>query len=206
MHLLVGLGNPGARYAGNRHNIGFMALDAIHRHWRGTPWRARFQGEASEVAIGGEKVILLKPLTFMNESGRAVRAAMDFFKIQLADIEVFHDELDLPPARLRVKNGGGNAGHNGLRSITAHCGNDYPRVRLGIGHPGDKAMVHAYVLNDFAKAEGPWVEDLCDAIAEFADLLVKGDAAHFQSKVLLKMDARGHGKAEPATKANTPKG
>lgn len=206
MHLLVGLGNPGARYAGNRHNIGFMALDAIHRHWRGTLWRARFQGEASEVMIGGEKVILLKPLTFMNESGRAVRAAMDFFKIQLVDIEVFHDELDLPPARLRVKNGGGNAGHNGLRSITAHCGNDYPRVRLGIGHPGDKAMVHAYVLNDFAKAEGPWVEDLCDAIAEFADLLVKGDAAHFQSKVLLKMDARGHGKAEPVTKANTPKG
>jgi len=206
MHLLVGLGNPGARYAGNRHNIGFMALDAIHRHWRGTPWRARFQGEASEVAIGGEKVILLKPLTFMNESGRAVRAAMDFFKIQLVDIEVFHDELDLPPARLRVKNGGGNAGHNGLKSITAHCGNEYPRVRLGIGHPGDKAMVHAYVLNDFAKAEGPWVEDLCDAIAEFADLLVKGDAAHFQSKVLLKMDARGHGKAEPVTKANTPKG
>jgi len=206
MHLLVGLGNPGARYAGNRHNIGFMALDAIHRHWRGTPWRARFQGEASEVAIGGEKVILLKPLTFMNESGRAVRAAMDFFKIQLVDIEVFHDELDLPPARLRVKNGGGNAGHNGLKSITAHCGNEYPRVRLGIGHPGDKAMVHAYVLNDFAKAEGPWVEDLCDAIAEFADLLVKGDAAHFQSKVLLKMDARGHGKAEPVTKTNTPKG
>ena len=206
MHLLVGLGNPGARYAGNRHNIGFMALDALHRHWRGTPWRARFQGETSEVTIGGEKVILLKPLTFMNESGRAVRAAMDFFKIPLGDMEVFHDELDLPPARLRVKNGGGNAGHNGLKSITAHCGNDYPRVRLGIGHPGDKAMVHAYVLNDFAKAEGPWVEDLCDAIAEFADLLVNGDAAHFQSKVLLKMDARGHGKAEPVTKANTPKG
>ena len=201
MHLLVGLGNPGARYAGNRHNIGFMALDALHRHWRGTPWRARFQGEASEAVIGTGKVVLLKPQTFMNESGRAVRAAMDFYKIALDDVHVFHDELDLPPARLRVKKGGGNAGHNGLRSITTHCGNDYPRVRLGIGHPGDKALVHAYVLNDFGKGEQAWVEDLADAVAEFADLLVKGDASHFQSKVLLKMEARGHGKAEPVTKA-----
>lgn len=205
MHLLVGLGNPGARYAGNRHNIGFLALDAIHRHWRGAPWRSRFQGEASEATIAGEKVVLLKPATFMNESGRAVRAAMDFYKIALDDVHVFHDELDLPPAKLRVKKGGGNAGHNGLRSITAHCGNEYPRVRLGIGHPGDKSLVHAYVLNDFAKAEGPWVEDLCDATAEFADLLVSGDTAHFQTKVHLKMEARGHGKAEPVPKPTTKK-
>ncbi len=201
MHLLVGLGNPGARYAGNRHNIGFMAIDALHGRWRGAPWRARFQGEASEAMIGTEKVVLLKPTTFMNESGRAVRAAMDFYKIALDDVYVFHDELDLPPARLRVKKGGGNAGHNGLRSITTHCGNDYPRVRLGIGHPGDKALVHSYVLNDFGKVEAPWVDDLCDAIAEYAELLVKGDAAHFQSKVLLKMEARGHGMTEPVTKA-----
>lgn len=205
MHLLVGLGNPGARYAGNRHNIGFLALDAIHRHWRGTPWRSRFQGEASEATIAGEKTVLLKPTTFMNESGRAVRAAMDFYKIALDNVHVFHDELDLPPAKLRVKKGGGNAGHNGLRSITAHCGNEYPRVRLGIGHPGDKTLVHAYVLNDFAKAESPWVEDLCDATAEFADLLVSGDAAHFQTKVHLKMEARGHGKAEPIGKLTTKK-
>jgi peptidyl-tRNA hydrolase, PTH1 family len=200
MQLLVGLGNPGARYAGNRHNIGFLALDALHRQWRGTPWRSRFQGEASEATIAGEKVILLKPATFMNESGRAVRAAMDFYKLALDDVQVFHDELDLPPGKLRVKKGGGNAGHNGLRSITAHSGNEYPRVRLGIGHPGDKALVHAYVLSDFAKTEAPWVEDLCDAIAECADLLILGDAAHFQTKVHLKMEARGHGKAEPITK------
>lgn len=196
MHLLVGLGNPGARYAGNRHNIGFMALDAIHRRWRAAPWRARFQGEASEVSIGGEKVVLLKPATFMNESGRAVGEAMRFYKIALDDVFVFHDELDLPSAKLRVKKGGGNAGHNGLRSITTHCGNDYPRVRLGIGHPGDKTLVHAYVLNDFAKAEQPWVEDICDSIAEFTDLLVGGDPAHFQTKVHLKLEARGHGKQE----------
>lgn len=205
MHLLVGLGNPGSRYSGNRHNIGFMALDAIHRRWRGAPWRARFQGEASEAVIGGEKVVLLKPTTFMNESGRAVGEAMRFYKIALEDVFVFHDELDLPPAKLRVKKGGGNAGHNGLRSITTHCGNEYPRVRMGIGHPGDKTLVHAYVLNDFAKAEAPWVEDLCDASAEFADLLAAGDAAHFQSKVHLRMEARGHGAPETVAKAAAKK-
>lgn len=200
MHLLVGLGNLGPRYSGNRHNIGFMALDAIHRHWRAAPWRARFQGEASEATIGGNKVVLLKPTTFMNESGRAVGDAMRFYKIALEDVLVFHDELDLPPAKLRIKKGGGNAGHNGLRSITAHCGNEYQRVRIGIGHPGDKALVHTYVLNDFAKAERPWVEDLTDASAEYIDLLVGGDAAHFQTKVHLKMEARGHGKDEAAPK------
>ncbi len=205
MRLLVGLGNPGPRYAGNRHNIGFMALDAIHRHWRAAPWRARFQGEASEVTIGGAKTVLLKPTTFMNESGRAVGEAMRFYKIALENVFVFHDELDLPPAKLRVKKGGGNAGHNGLRSITTHCGNEYPRVRIGIGHPGDKALVHAYVLNDFAKTEAAWVEDLCSACAEFADLLVAGDASHFQTKVHLKMEARGHILPEPPPKKATPK-
>jgi PTH1 family peptidyl-tRNA hydrolase len=201
MHLLVGLGNPGARYAGNRHNIGFMAIDALHRRWRGTPWRARFQGEASEIVLGTERAILLKPLTFMNESGRAVGEAMRFYKITLDHVLVYHDELDLPPGKLRVKTGGGNAGHNGLRSITAHCGNDYPRLRLGIGHPGDKALVHAYVLNDFARAEAGWVETLCAAMAEEAPRLLAGDASGFQSKVHLAMDAAGHGTPETVVKA-----
>lgn len=208
MHLLVGLGNPGPRYAGNRHNIGFMALDALHSRWRGTPWRARFQGEASEITVGADRAILLKPTTFMNESGRAVGEAMRFYKIPLDRVLVFHDELDLPPGKLRVKTGGGNAGHNGLRSITAHCGNDYPRLRLGIGHPGDKALVHAYVLNDFAKAEESWVDTLCRAMAEEAPRLLSGDAAGFQSKVHLAMEAAGHGSPEtlgrPTKKTGLP--
>lgn len=193
MKLFVGLGNPGGKYAGNRHNIGFMALDAIARRHAAAPFRARFQGEACEAVIGGEKVLLLKPLTYMNESGRAVGAAMQFFKIALKDVVVFHDELDLPPAKLRVKMGGGNAGHNGLRSITAHCGNDYLRIRLGIGHPGVKELVHPYVLNDFAKAERPWVDDLCTAIADNADLLAKGEDASLQNRIHLAMEAAGHG-------------
>jgi peptidyl-tRNA hydrolase, PTH1 family len=200
MMLLVGLGNPGAKYAANRHNIGFVALDAIHRAHRGSPWRTRFQGEASEVVLGGGKALLLKPQTFMNESGRAVRAAMDFFKIDLAKVYVLHDELDLPPAKLRVKTGGGNAGHNGLRSISAHCGNDYVRVRLGIGHPGDKSQVHAYVLNDFAKAEGAWVSDLCDAIAQNAGLLGEKDAL-FASRIHLAMEKAGHADAKTPKEA-----
>jgi PTH1 family peptidyl-tRNA hydrolase len=191
MRLFVGLGNPGSRYARNRHNIGFMAVEEIARAHGAAPWRRRFQGEASEAVIGGERLLLLKPQTYMNESGRAVAEAAQFYKIALADMVVFHDELDLPPAKLRVKLGGGNAGHNGLRSITAQCGNDYRRVRLGIGHPGDKAIVHAYVLHDFAKAEEPWVEDLCRACAEFAPLLAWGNDASFQNKVHLAMEARG---------------
>jgi PTH1 family peptidyl-tRNA hydrolase len=191
MRLFVGLGNPGPRYAGNRHNIGFMALDAIARRHRAAPWRRKFQGESTEAVIGTERVLLLKPLTFMNESGRAVAEAQRFYKIPLEDVVVFHDELDLAPAKLRVKKGGGNAGHNGLRSITAQCGNEYWRARLGIGHPGDKALVHAYVLNDFAKAETPWVEDLCDAMADAAELLAAGEDARFQNKVHLAMVGRG---------------
>ena len=136
MKLFVGLGNPGAKYAQNRHNIGFMALDTIARLHRAPPWRTRFHGEAAEAAIGATKSLLLKPLTFMNDSGRSVQAACQFYKIESADVIVFHDELDLPPAKLRVKLGGGNAGHNGLRSISAAIGNDYVRVRMGIGHPG----------------------------------------------------------------------
>jgi len=196
MLLFVGLGNPGARYAGNRHNIGFMALDAIARAQKAAPWRRRFQGEATEAVIGGERVILLKPETFMNESGRSVAEAMRFFKIPLGDTVVFHDELDLAPAKLRVKTGGGNAGHNGLRSITALCGNEYRRVRMGIGHPGDKSLVHPYVLSDFAKSQRDWVEDLCRACAENAELLARGEDPSFQNKVHLVMEGRGWGEVK----------
>lgn len=193
MKIFVGLGNPGTRYAGNRHNIGFMAVDAIAARHATAPFRTRFQGQASEAMVVGEKVLLLKPQTFMNESGRSVGEAMRFYRISLADLYVFHDELDLPPAKLRVKTGGGNAGHNGLRSISGICGNEYARVRLGIGHPGIKDLVHGYVLNDFGKAELPWVRDLCAAIADNAGLLATGEDATFQNKVHLTMDAAGHG-------------
>ena len=193
MRLFVGLGNPGSRYAGNRHNIGFMAVEAIARAHAAAPWRRRFQGQASEALVGREKVVLLRPETFMNDSGRAVGEAMRFYKIALPDVVVFHDELDLPPAKLRVKQGGGNAGHNGLRSITALCGNDYRRVRLGIGHPGHKDLVHGYVLRDFAKSEEPWVDDLVRAVADASPLLAAGEDMSFQNKVHLAMDARGWG-------------
>jgi len=196
VRLIVGLGNPGARYAGNRHNIGFMAVDEIARVHAAAPWRRRFQGEAAEAVVGRERTLLLKPLTYMNESGRAVAEAMRFYKIPIDDVAVLHDELDLAPAKLRMKTGGGNAGHNGLRSITAQCGNDYRRVRLGIGHPGDKALVHGYVLNDFAKSEQPWVEDLCRAVADHAELLAKGDDPSFQNKVHLAMEGRGWGEVK----------
>ena len=193
MLLFVGLGNPGERYVGNRHNIGFMAVQAIAKRHDIAPWRRRFQGVAVEGMLGGEKVLLLLPGTYMNESGRAVAEAAHFFKLGLSDIVVFHDELDLPPGKLRVKTGGGNAGHNGLRSISAHVGNDYRRVRFGIGHPGDKDMVEHYVLQDFAKSERPWVEALCDITADNAALLAAGSDSSFQNKVHLAMDAKGFG-------------
>ena len=193
MRLFVGLGNPGPTYAGNRHNVGFMAVDAIARVHGASPWRRRFQGQAAEVVLGTEKVVLLKPETFMNDSGRAAAEALRFYKIALSDLVVVHDELDLPPGKLRVKAGGGNAGHNGLRSITAFCGNDYRRVRIGIGHPGHKDLVHGYVLRDFAKAEQPWVEDLVRAVADGAPVLALGDDPGFQNKVHLAMEARGWG-------------
>jgi peptidyl-tRNA hydrolase, PTH1 family len=191
MRLFVGLGNPGARYARNRHNIGFMAADEIARRHGFAPWRRRFQGETSEGTLEGERVILLKPGTFMNESGRAVQEAASFFKIGSGDVTVFQDELELPPAKLRVKVGGGIAGHNGLRSISAHIGNDYRRVRLGIGHPGVKELVHAYVLADFARDDGPWVRALCEAVADNAGLLATGRDSTFQNKVHLAMQAKG---------------
>jgi peptidyl-tRNA hydrolase, PTH1 family len=191
MRLFVGLGNPGAKYAHNRHNIGFMAIDEIARRHGFVPWRRRFQGQTSEGTIDGEKVFLLRPETFMNESGRAVQEASNFFKLGVDDIIVFQDELELPPAKMRVKVGGGIAGHNGLRSITAHIGNEYRRVRLGIGHPGVKELVHGYVLSDFAKDDRPWVEALCAAIADNAGLLAGGKDSTFQNKVHLAMQAKG---------------
>jgi PTH1 family peptidyl-tRNA hydrolase len=196
VRLFVGLGNPGAQYARNRHNIGFMAVDAVARAHAAQPWRRRFSGQASEALIGGEKAILLKPETYMNESGRAVGEALRFFKLALADVVVFHDELDLAPAKLRVKTGGGNAGHNGLRSISALCGNDYRRVRMGIGHPGHKNLVHSYVLRDFGKAELEWVDDLTRACADHAGLLASGDDPGFQNKVHLAMEGRGWGEVK----------
>jgi peptidyl-tRNA hydrolase, PTH1 family len=197
MVILVGLGNPGAQYAGNRHNIGFMAVDAIARRHGLGPWRRRFQGVTAEGPLGSARALLLLPGTYMNDSGRAVAEAAHFYKLAPQDIVVVHDEIDLPPAKLRVKTGGGNAGHNGLRSISAHVGNDYRRVRIGVGHPGVKDLVHAYVLNDFAKSERPWVEALCDIVADNAPLLAQGDDASFQNKVHLALQAKGFGEKAP---------
>jgi peptidyl-tRNA hydrolase, PTH1 family len=200
MLLFVGLGNPGARYTGNRHNIGFMVVEAIAKRHGIGPFRRRFQGVAAEGPIGGERVLLLLPGTFMNDSGRAVAEAAHFYKLGLPEIVVFHDEIDLAPAKVRVKTGGGVAGHNGLRSISAHVGNDYRRVRIGVGHPGVKELVHPHVLSDFAKDERPWVEALCDIIADNAELLVKGQDASFQNKVHLGLQAKGFGDAKEPDK------
>lgn len=193
MRLFVGLGNPGTRYAANRHNIGFMAVDAIAKRHGITPWRKRFHGITAEGQLGSERVMLLKPETYMNDSGLAVAEAVNFYKLPLGDLVVLHDEVDLPPGKLRIKKGGGDAGHNGLRSITAHLGPDYRRVRIGVGHPGVKDMVHIHVLNDFAKSDREWVETLCETIADNAELLARGDDARFQNKIHLVMDAKGFG-------------
>ena len=190
MLLFVGLGNPGAEHAGNRHNVGFMVVDAIRRRHGFNPWRRRFQGVASEGALGSERVLLLLPGTYMNESGRAVGEAAHFYKLAPGEIVVFHDELDLAPAKVRVKTGGGVAGHNGLRSISSHVGNEFRRVRIGIGHPGVKELVYPYVLSNFAKDEREWVEALCAAIADNADLLAKREDASFQNKIHLPWTQR----------------
>jgi PTH1 family peptidyl-tRNA hydrolase len=198
MLLFVGLGNPGARYAGNRHNIGFMAVEAIAKGHDFGSFRRKYQGVAVEGEIARERVLLLLPGTYMNESGRAVAEAARFYKIALGDIVVFHDEVDLAPAKVRVKLGGGVAGHNGLRSITAHVGNDYKRVRIGVGKPPIKEMVPTHVLSDFAKSERPWVEALCDIMADNAGLLVEGKDSSFQNKVHLGMEAKGFGDDDDA--------
>lgn len=196
MRLFVGLGNPGRDYEGNRHNIGFMAVEAIAREFRAPPFRRRFQGEATEAEIAGERVLLLKPTTYMNESGRSVGEAARFLKIAVGDILVFHDELDLAPGKLRLKTGGGAAGHNGLRSLTQHLTAEFKRARMGIGHPGAKELVHSYVLNDFAKSERGWVETLCDLCARNAALLIRNDDAGFQNKIDLGMKAAGFGEVK----------
>jgi len=191
MLLFVGLGNPGPKHAGNRHNIGFMAVQAIARRHELSPWRRRFQGVAVEGNIANERILLLLPGTYMNESGRAVAEAANFYKLDTGSIVVFHDEVDLAPAKVRVKVGGGVAGHNGLRSITAHIGNEYKRVRIGIGKPDVKELVPMHVLGDFAKSEWAWVEALCDVMAEDAPLLVEDRDSSFQNKVHLAMEAKG---------------
>lgn len=209
MKLWVGLGNPGSKYAGNRHNIGFMALDRIAADHGFSPWRKAFKGLVAEGRLGSQKLALLKPETFMNLSGEAVQAACAFWKIPVEDITVFHDELDLEPGRLRLKQGGGHAGHNGLRSIHAHLGEAYGRVRLGIGHPGHKDRVAAYVLSDFAKADADWLEDLMRGISDGAVALAAGDGPRFLNAVTARTaPARNSGKgpeaAAPAAPAPAP--
>ncbi len=184
MKLVVGLGNPGGAYARNRHNIGFMAADEIVRRHNFSPWRSKFQAEVSEGSIAGEKVLVIKPQTYMNLSGQSVAQAARFHKIDPADILVLHDELDLPPAKMRAKKGGGAGGHNGLKSMDQHLGSkDYWRVRLGIGHPGHKDLVSGYVLHDFAKADEAWLTPLIDAVAEALPLLLRGDDGGFMNRV-----------------------
>ena len=194
MLLIAGLGNPGAKYARNRHNIGFMAVDEIARVHRFTPWRKRFQAEVAEGDIGGVKCLLMKPQTYMNESGRAVGEAAGFFKLDPAAVIVFYDEIDLAPGRFRMKTGGGAAGHNGIRSIAASAvGADFRRARMGVGHPGHKDLVHGYVLSDFHKADAAWVEALVRACADAAPMLAAGDDGKYQAEVL---------RLAPAEKAN----
>jgi peptidyl-tRNA hydrolase, PTH1 family len=193
MKLFVGLGNPGAEYAFNRHNVGFMAVDAIAATHGFPAWRKRFQGVAAEGKLEGEQVLLLKPQTYMNESGRSVAEAVRFYKLDLSDVTVFHDELDLVPGKVRVKTGGGTAGHNGLKSLTAHLGNDYVRVRIGIGHPGAKELVQHWVLHDFVKSDRVWLEPLLGAIANAAPDLAEGANDKFQSLVAHAMHMEADG-------------
>lgn len=215
MKLFVGLGNPGAKYAYNRHNIGFMSVDRIAEDHGFSPWKSKFQGQISDGRLGGQKVTLLKPETFMNLSGQSVGEAMRFFKLTPADITVFHDEIDLAPGKCRVKSGGGHAGHNGLRSLHQHVGDAYQRVRIGVGHPGHKDRVAGYVLNDFSKADQDWLDDLIRGISDGAASLADGDPVRFLNAIALRVaparsstgGARGtHAKTETAapTAAPTP--
>lgn len=198
MKLFVGLGNPGNKYANNRHNIGFLALDRIASDHGFAPWRAKFQGQLSEGRLGGEKIVLLKPETFMNLSGQSVGEAMRFFKLESTDVVVFHDELDLAPAKVRLKSGGGHAGHNGLRSIHQHIGPHYDRVRLGIGHPGHKDKVSGYVLSDFAKADQDWLDDVLRGLSDGAPQLAQDEGPKFLNAVALRV-------APPRSSTTTPK-
>jgi PTH1 family peptidyl-tRNA hydrolase len=198
MLLVVGLGNPGSDYARNRHNVGFMAVDGIVHRYRFSSFRSKFQGQLAEGEVAGRKIYVFKPMTFMNRSGDAVLGAVRFYKIRPEDVLVFHDELDLAHGKLRVKRGGGHAGHNGLRSIQARIGADYRRVRIGIGHPGDKDRVVSHVLKDFSKAEAGEVERMVEAIAEAFPFLVVEDDAGFMTKVSLILNPPVHKKREDA--------
>ncbi|MBO9467422.1 aminoacyl-tRNA hydrolase [Tropicibacter sp. R15_0] len=200
MQLFVGLGNPGGKYAKNRHNIGFMALDQIASDHGFGPWKSKFQGQIAEGRLGGDKVLLLKPETFMNLSGQSVGEAMRFYKMEPGDVTVFHDELDLAPGKCRVKMGGGHAGHNGLRSIHAHIGEAYQRIRLGIGHPGRKDLVSAYVLHDFPKADDDWLNNLLWGISDGAAHLADGDTGKFQNAVALKTNPPRSSTSKPKVK------
>ena len=201
MKLIVGLGNPGTQYAGHRHNIGFMALDRIAGDHGFGPWRAKFNGEVSEGRFGSDKALLLKPTTFMNDSGRSVQAACAFHKVAPADVIVFHDEIDLAPGKARLKTGGGHAGHNGLRSIHAHIGPDYDRVRLGVGHPGHKDRVPGYVLHDFAKADQDWLDDELRGISDGIAELVAGHGDKFLNAIALRTAPARSSTAKPAKPA-----
>ncbi len=204
MKLLVGLGNPGARYASTRHNIGWMAVDAIAAAHDFGPEHAKFQGRIRDGAVSGLKALILKPETFMNLSGQSVGEALRFYKLTPADVIVFHDELDLAPGKCRFKAGGGHAGHNGLRSLHQHIGPDYARVRLGIGHPGDKARVADYVLHDFAKADRDWLDPLLGGIADGAPKLIAGDPGAFQNAVALRTNPPRAKDPRPLTPPETP--
>lgn len=204
MLLFVGLGNPGTKYARNRHNIGFMAVDRIASDHGFGPWKSKFGGQISEGRLGHEKVFLLKPLTYMNLSGQSVGEAMRFFKLAPSDITIFHDELDLVPGKVRVKAGGGHAGHNGLRSIHQHIGAEYRRVRLGVGHPGRKELVSHYVLQDFSKADADWLDDLMRGIADGAPELADGRTDRFLNAVAQRSAPAGAAKAPKPDNAKTP--
>ena len=184
MHILIGQGNPGPKYARNRHNLGFMVVDAIADHYRFSPWRAKFSGQVCEGTVAGHKLLLMKPETFYNETGRAVQAAVKFYKLGPGDVTVFHDEIDLAPGRVRVKEGGGHVGNNGVRSLIAHLGPDFRRVRLGVGHPGDKALVMPHVLSDFAKADEDWRDALIAACVKALPLLFDAGSERYQTEIM----------------------
>ncbi len=198
MQLWVGLGNPGAKYTTNRHNIGWMAVERIAQDHGFSPWRAKFQGTICDGTLGGEKIILLRPETFMNLSGQSVGEAMRFYKLDSTDVTVWHDEIDLAPAKVRVKAGGGHAGHNGLRSIHQHVGPHYDRVRMGVGHPGHKDRVPGYVLSDFSKSEADWLDDVLRGVSDGAVHLAQGDSGKFLNAVALRV-------APPRSSSSAPK-
>lgn len=203
MFLIAGLGNPGDKHAGHRHNIGFMAADAIARRHGFGPWRSKFKSEIAEGSLAGEKTLLLKPQTYMNLSGEALGDAMRFYKLEPENLIVLYDELDLDAGKLRVKTGGGAGGHNGIRSIDSHCGNAFQRVRLGIGHPGNKALVQRHVLSDFAKADREWVEPFLEAVAEHIPLLVTGESSTFMNRISMAMNGDGKEPSKPKSKGQS---